>query len=266
MVLTVAITPSSTSTSIMRVPTVRIGSSRWTLRRSIVIPRASWIASTMSCEVTAPNRRPSSPAWGGVVSTGRVGTGAGSWARSVAWAGGLVGDREHRAVEHGRGLLGALGGLGEGAVGGLAPPPGRLDGALGGRGGELARDQVVAQVPLGDVDDGAPLAELLVVLQEDGLRHRGAPLAVAVATTAAAAAALLVAAGALADVGQQRQLAGALDRAGDLVLVPPAGAGDAARADLAAVGDELPEGDDVLVVDELDLVPAVLAGLAAPAA
>src|SRR3954471_25056741 len=91
-------------------------------------------------------------------------------------------------------------------------------------------------------------------------------LAVAIAAAAAAAAAVLVAAGALADVGQQRQLARALDRAGDLVLVPAAGARDAARADLAAIGDELPQRGDVLVVDELHLVAAVLAGLPAPAA
>src|SRR4051812_45515943 len=90
-------------------------------------------------------------------------------------------------------------------------------------------------------------------------------LAVAPAA-AAAAAALFVPAAALADVRQERQLAGALHRAGDLVLVAPAGAGDAARADLAAVRDELAEADDVLVVDELDLDAAVLAGLAPAAA
>src|SRR5438034_11725389 len=82
----------------------------------------------------------------------------------------------------------------------------------------------------------------------------------------AAAATLLVSAGALAHVGQQRQLTRALDGTGDLVLMPAAGARDAARADLAAVRDELPQGDDVLVVDELHLVAAVLAGLPAPAA
>src|SRR5918997_282594 len=103
MVLIVAVTPSSTSTSIMRVPTVRIGSSRLTLRRSIGMPRASWMASTMSCDVTEPKRRPSSPAW--------------------------------------RGL------------------------------GDLARDQVVAQVALRDVDDRPAGAELLVVLEEDRVRH-----------------------------------------------------------------------------------------------
>src|SRR5262249_4337934 len=63
-----------------------------------------------------------------------------------------------------------------------------------------------------------------------------------------------------------RELTRPLHRSGDLVLVPPAGSGDAARTDLAAIRDELPERVDVLVVDELDLVAAVLAGLAAPAA
>src|SRR3954469_18567094 len=48
--------------------------------------------------------------------------------------------------------------------------------------------------------------------------------------------------------------------------MPAARARDTARPDLAAVGDELPQGGDVLVVDELDLVAAVLAGLPAPAA
>src|SRR5439155_17988068 len=80
------------------------------------------------------------------------------------------------------------------------------------------------------------------------------------------ALALVVAPAALADVRQQRELTRALDRAGDLVLVPAAGARDAAGADLAAVEDELPQSVDVLVVDELDLVAAVLTGLAPPAA
>src|SRR5215207_7857794 len=62
MVLTVAVTPLSTSTTTIRVPTVLIGSSRWTWRLSIVMPRASLMASAMSWDVTAPKRRPSSPA------------------------------------------------------------------------------------------------------------------------------------------------------------------------------------------------------------
>src|SRR4051794_23571188 len=63
-------------------------------------------------------------------------------------------------------------------------------------------------------------------------------------------------------IGEQRELAGALDRAGDLALVATAGAGDAARADLAALGDEPAQRADVLVVDLGDLVAAVRAGLA----
>src|SRR3954447_5178504 len=82
----------------------------------------------------------------------------------------------------------------------------------------------------------------------------------------AAAAATDALGGGLGGVGQQGQLAGALDGGRDLVLVPAAGARDAARADLAALGHEAPQARDVLVVDELDLVLAVRAGLAAPAA
>src|SRR5207245_1958446 len=48
-------------------------------------------------------------------------------------------------------------------------------------------------------------------------------------------------------------------------LVAAAGAGDAARADLALLRDEPAQRGDVLVVDLLDLVAAVLAGLAPPA-
>src|SRR6185312_2591849 len=88
------------------------------------------------------------------------------------------------------------------------------------------------------------------------------PVAVAVAAVAPRA----VLATALVDVGQQRELTGALDRARDLHLVAPARAGDPARADLALLGDELAQRGDVLVVDLLDLVAAVLTGLAPAAA
>jgi hypothetical protein len=44
--------------------------------RSIVMPRASLIASAMSCAVTEPNSRPSSPAWCGIVSTVRLSSSA----------------------------------------------------------------------------------------------------------------------------------------------------------------------------------------------
>src|SRR5690349_3667925 len=80
----------------------------------------------------------------------------------------------------------------------------------------------------------------------------------------AVAAALVAAVG--PHVREQRQLARPLDGGRDLVLVPAAGARDAARADLAAVRDELAQRGDVLVVDELHLVAAVRAGLAAAAA
>src|SRR3954447_4664437 len=97
-----------------------------------------------------------------------------------------------------------------------------------------------------------------------GMVYRLVATAAAAATTAAAFA--LVCSGALADVRKQRKLTRPLDRRCDLVLVPAAGAGDATRPDLAAVGHELLEGGDVLVIDELHLVAAVLAGLPASAA
>src|SRR5688572_21683845 len=91
-------------------------------------------------------------------------------------------------------------------------------------------------------------------------------LALAVAIAAAVTIAVVTRLARIADVREQRQLAGALDGRGDLILMPAARAGDPPRADLPAVGDELPQRGDVLVVDELDLVAAVRAGLAAPAA
>src|SRR3954454_6775070 len=91
-------------------------------------------------------------------------------------------------------------------------------------------------------------------------------LPVAVAAAAAAAALALVRAGTLADVRKQREFTRTLDRRRDLVLMPAARARDTALPDLAAVGDELAQGGDVLVVDELHLVAAVLAGLPASAA
>ena len=131
MVLTLARTPSPTSTVTMRVPTVRIGSSRWTLRRSIVD------AAGLLDRVDDVLR--------------------GDGAEQAAVVAGLVGDREHGLVELLGALLGALGGLGGRAVEGLLVALGRGDRALGRRLGELARDQVVAQVALGDVDDRAAL-------------------------------------------------------------------------------------------------------------
>src|SRR3954469_11937197 len=62
-------------------------------------------------------------------------------------------------------------------------------------------------------------------------------------------------------VGQQGHLAGVLDRDGDVTLVLDAVAGHPTRADLAAVGDELPEQGGVLVVGTGRLLLAELADL-----
>src|SRR5690349_16375433 len=62
-------------------------------------------------------------------------------------------------------------------------------------------------------------------------------------------------------VGQQGDLTRVLHRDGDVALVLHAVAGHATRADLAAVGDELPEQGGVLVVDVRHLVLAELANL-----
>src|SRR3954465_10284648 len=93
-----------------------------------------------------------------------------------------------------------------------------------------------------------------------------AGLALAVAGAVGATAALVARLAGVAYVRKQRDLTGALDGGRDLVLVPAAGAGDAPRADLAAVADELAERRDVLVVAVLDFVAAVLAGSARPTA
>src|SRR5258706_13007372 len=65
-------------------------------------------------------------------------------------------------------------------------------------------------------------------------------------------------------IGNQRELARALDRRLQFALVHGAGAGDAARQDLAALGHERSQQLDVLVVDIVDLVRAELADLPAP--
>jgi hypothetical protein len=66
---------------------------------------------------------------------------------------------------------------------------------------------------------------------------------------------------ALGNVREQGQLARSLDGSGHLALVTAAGTRDPARADLPAVGDETPQRRQILVVDLLDLVAAVRAGL-----
>jgi hypothetical protein len=88
-------------------------------------------------------------------------------------------------------------------------------------------------------------------------------LAVAIAVTVAAEPALApVATSCLGDVGEQRELASAFDRACDLTLMTAAGAGDPSGADLAPFGDEPAECANVLVVDPVDLVATVRAWLA----
>jgi hypothetical protein len=67
-------------------------------------------------------------------------------------------------------------------------------------------------------------------------------------------------------VRQQSHRASALDRVRQLALVPGAAAGDAARNDLAALGDEAAQTTHVFVVDEVDLVRAELADFSAPEA
>src|ERR1019366_8626456 len=91
-------------------------------------------------------------------------------------------------------------------------------------------------------------------------------LAVAAVAAVAAVTPGAVVAAPLVHVGQQRQLASALDRASDLHLVAPARPGDPPRAALALLGDELPQRRYVLVVDLLFLVAPVLARLAPAAA
>src|SRR5690242_17020019 len=77
--------------------------------------------------------------------------------------------------------------------------------------------------------------------------------AIATVAPAAAPAAIL---GSFCDVRQQRHLARSLDGGRDLHLVPAAGAGDAAAADLALLGDVAAQLVDVLVVDLRDLLLA----------
>ncbi len=57
----------------------------------------------------------------------------------------------------------------------LAAALGLLEGTRGRRLGELAGDQVVAQVAGGDVDRLAAFAEGLDVLEQDGLGHQRSP-------------------------------------------------------------------------------------------
>jgi hypothetical protein len=67
-------------------------------------------------------------------------------------------------------------------------------------------------------------------------------------------------------VRQHGHRTGALDGVGQLALMPCAAAGDPARNDFAALGDEAAEATHVFVVDEVDLVRAELANFSAPEA
>ena len=157
--------------------------------------------------------------------------------------------------------------------------------------GQPLGQEEVAAVAVGHVDDVALLADLGDVGPEHQLhdssssscappRHRPSPRPrvgarrrrgprraslggshrlgvgsgqVALATATALAVALGAAGlGDAAGVGQQRHLAGVLDRPGDLGLLLRAVAGDAAGPDLGPVGHEPAEQVHVLPVDVLD--------------
>src|SRR5215208_5394855 len=66
------------------------------------------------------------------------------------------------------------------------------------------------------------------------------------------------------DVRQESHFACPLDRGGELGLVTTAGAGDSRRANLALVADRPAQRCEVLVVDDVDLVPAERARLEPP--
>src|SRR5690606_12736968 len=124
----------------------------------------------------------------------------------------------------------------------LAGLAGRADrgdlllGALGPGRRELARQEVVAGVPVLDVDHVARLAETSDLVREDQLCHVCRPFSAR-----------------RRRVRQQGHLAGVLDGASDRALLLDRHTRDATGTDLAAVGDELAQQRGVLVVDALDL-------------
>src|ERR687893_1610557 len=69
----------------------------------------------------------------------------------------------------------------------------------------------------------------------------------------------------VSDVRQEPHLTRPLDREGELGLVAAACAGHARRADLALVADRAAQRGEVLVVDDVDLLPAERARLETPA-
>src|SRR5262245_5755218 len=125
----------------------------------------------------------------------------------------------------------------------LAQRPARVDllELLHARGGrrlrEPAREQEVARIAARDVDDLAAQAELVDVFSEDDLHLSS-----------------------VRDVRKQSHLPRALHGDGDLPLVAAARAGDAARADLALLGDVAAELVEVLPVHLVDLLLAEVAG------
>ena len=96
-------------------------------------------------------------------------------AEELAVLAGAVMEGEDGLRQQGRGLLGALGRLLLRALLGLAPALGFLQRRPGGGLGELAGQQVVAQVARRDVDGIAAAAKILDVLEKDRLRHQRSP-------------------------------------------------------------------------------------------
>src|SRR5204863_765254 len=64
------------------------------------------------------------------------------------------------------------------------------------------------------------------------------------------------------DVWEEAELPGALHGPSELALVTAAAAGHSGGADLALLGELAADAVEVLVVDDVDLVPAIRAGLA----
>ena len=178
----------------------------FSIRRS----RASRSASTISLAPTEPNSLPSSPARWWIVSTVFESRPAASASRSA------------------RTLLGPLGRL-EAALG-------FLERARGRRLGQLARDQVVAQVAGGDVDRPGRARR--------ATRRPGAGWP---------------APSALSDVRQQGDFARPLHRHRELALVTAGKSGDPTAAGLPLVGEEAAQQVQVLVVDGVGVDARVLA-------
>ena len=117
---------------------------------STLRPRAAWIASAISFEVTEPNSLPSSPARWLMVSTVFASSAAVSSARSAAWRSSSASARSRRGAASSSAPL----------VAGWA---------------SLRGIEVVAQVAGRDVDRVAGLAEPLDVLEQDCLGHQRSP-------------------------------------------------------------------------------------------